>query len=330
MLFKQEGHILFIICVESSKTRGMGHLFRSLLYASYLDSIHEPYIVLINDDKGALDILESRNIPYRLVDFSDSSDWQTQVISEYNADVWIEDKFETTIEMTQNIKKNHILLCAIDEFGPGAELCDIHFAGMLYLTGHEVRGKKKYCGSEYVILNPEIEKYKKSRSDVSNVIISLGGSDPFGLTVEIVKEISKFDYNVEIIVGPDFDYRDELDEVNTRQYPVLQNVPSLIQVFSKFDFAITGGGVTCCEANSCGIPCIIFANAPHEVHTGNFMEKKGGAVYAGSYEGWDKDVLSKLNKLDIKQMSEAGMRTFDTKAIERIFTIIRQELRNEG
>ncbi len=321
-----EEQSLFIICVESSKTRGMGHLFRSLLYISYLDSINESYIVLINDDKGAIDILASRSIPYRLVDFSDVSDWQTKIINELKADVWIEDKFETTIEMVQNIKKNNILLCAIDEFGPGADFYDIHFAGMIYLTGHEVRGKKTYFGTEYVILNPEIDKYKKKRSEVSNVIISLGGSDPFGLTVEIVREISKFDYNVEIIIGPDFEYRKELDEVNTRQYPILQNVPSLIQEFSKFDFAITGGGVTCCEANSCGIPCIIFANAPHEVHTGYFMEKKGGALYAGSYEVWDKEVLSRIKDLNIKKMSEAGMQTFDTKAIERIFTIIRQEM----
>jgi spore coat polysaccharide biosynthesis predicted glycosyltransferase SpsG len=312
--------------VESSKTRGMGHLFRSLLYASYLDSINEQYIVLINNDKSAIDILASKNISYRLVDFSDTSNWQTQLIKEYHADVWLEDKFETSIEMAMNIKKNHIPLCAIDEFGPGADLCDVHFAGMIYLTGHEVRGKKICCGAEYVILNPEIDQYKKIRSEVSNVIISLGGSDPYGLTVDIVKEISKADYNVEIIIGPDFEYRKELEEANVKRYPILQNVPSLIQEFSKFDFAITGGGVTCCEANSCGIPCIIFANAPHEVHTGYFMEERGGAVYAGSYEGWDKAKITHIADLDVKSMSQAGMQTFDTKAIERIFFTIRQEM----
>lgn len=318
--------ILFIICVESSKTRGMGHLFRSLLYASYLESIGEEYVVLINDDKRSLDILSSRNIPHRIVDFSDTSDWQTPIIEEFHADVWLQDKFETPIIMAQNIKRNHILFCGIDEFGPGSDLLDIHFAGMIYLTGHAVRGKKILCGSEYVILNPEIDKYKRVRSKVSRVIISLGGSDPYGLTVDIVKEISKTDFDVEIIIGPVFDYKRELEAANTKKYPVLQNVPSLIQEFSKFDFAITGGGVTCCEANSSGIPCVIFANAPHEIHTARFMEEKGGVRYAGSYDGWDKTIINEIKYMDIEKMSTAGMQTFDTKAIERIFSAIRQEL----
>ena len=304
----------------------MGHLFRSLLYASYLDSINEKYIILINDDKNAIEILDSKGIPYRIVDYADSSDWQTPIIEGYQVDIWLQDKFETSIVMAQNIKKNKILLCAIDEFGPGAYLCDLHFAGMIYLTGHEVRGKKIFCGSEYVILNPEIDKYKKVRSEVSNIVISLGGSDPYGLTIEIVKQISKTDYNVEIIIGPDFDYKEELEKINIKKYPILQNVPSLIQEFSKFDFAITGGGVTCCEANSCGIPCIIFANAPHEVHTGHFMEKNGGAVYAGSYKGWNKNIMNSISEFDIEKMSRAGMQTFDSRAIERIFSTIRQEI----
>lgn len=318
---------MYIIGVESSKTRGMGHFFRSLLYASYLGKVGKPYIILINNDDRAIKILETKGIPFKVVDYADESDWETTVIKEVNAIAWIQDKFETSTHMASNISKNNILFCAIDEFGPGAELCDIHFAGMIYLTGHKVNGKKIYRGPEYVILNPEIDQYKRLRTKVSNVIISLGGSDPYGMTVDVIKQISKTNLSVEIIIGPDFDYRKELDEANTNNYPVLQNVPSLIREFSKFDFAITGGGVTCCEANSCGIPCIIIANAPHEMHTGAFMQSKGGAIYAGSYKGWDREIINGINSLDIEHMSRSGMFNFDTKAIDRIFNIIEQEIR---
>ncbi len=316
----------YIICVESSKTRGMGHLFRSLLYAAYLDCKREQYLVLVNNDRRALDILEEKKIPHRIVDFSDLSDWQTPLIKECNVKVWLQDKFETSYEMAQHIKKNNILFCAVDEFGQAAELCDIHFAGMIYLTGHEVRGKEIYCGEQFVILNPEIDQYKRVRTKAENIIISLGGSDPYGLTVGIIKEISQTNHNVEVVIGPDFDYRDELDKANTKDYPILQNVPSLIREFSKFDLAITGGGITCCEANACGIPCVIFANAPHEIRTGHFMETKGGAVYAGFYEEWDRKVIAEIANLDIEKMSRAGMCLFDTNAIERIFSIIRREM----
>ena len=97
------------------------------------------------------------------------------------------------------------------------------------------------------------------------------------------------------------------------------NVPSLVALFSEYDLVITGGGVTCCEANAAGLPCIIIANAPHEVNTGKFLEKKGGCIYAGSYESWDASILDKINELDLEKMSESGMRVFDTHAIQRIF-----------
>lgn len=305
----------------------MGHFFRSLLYASCLNKNGKQFIILINDDTKAVEILKSKKLPFIIVDFNDSSDWVTPIINQYHATVWIQDKFETTIEMAQNIMNNNILFCAIDEFGPGAELCDLHFAGMIYLTGHEVRGKKIFCGSEYVILNPEIDQYRRERTSTSRIIVSLGGSDPFGMTVKIVEKLSRTDYDVEVIIGPDFDYREQLDIANIKAYPVLQNVPSLIGEFSNFDFAITGGGITCCEANSCGLPCMIIANAPHEINTGRYMESKGGALYGGSFKGWNPDLIDKIKDLDIKSMSLAGMKTFDTKAIERIFSIIEMELK---
>lgn len=321
---------MYIICIESSKTRGMGHFFRSLLYASYLQRENKPFILLINDDTQAIYILKAKRIPFRVVDFADKSDWETAIIEEFKATVWLQDKFETPKWMAEHIVKNNILFCAIDEFGPGAELCDIHFAGMIYLTGHEIKGRKIYRGPEYVILNPEIEEYKKVRTKVSNIIISLGGSDPFGMTVDVVRQISKTSLSVEVVVGPDFDYFDELNEANIKNYPVVQNVPSLIKEFSKFDFAITGGGITCCEANSCGLPCVIIANAPHEMKTGLYMEHKGGAVCAGSYEGWNRYIIDNITNMNIEQMSIAGMTNFDTKAIERIFSIIEKEKKHEG
>lgn len=321
---------MYLICIESSKTRGMGHLFRSLLYADYLKKVDIPFIFLINEDKKAIGILKSKNIPYLIVDYSDNSDWQTAIIKRNNVNVWIQDKFETSLNMAQNIVRNNVLFCAIDEFGPGAEICDIHFAGMIYLTGYEIRGRRIYSGTEYVILNPETDQYKRTRTAVKKIVVSLGGSDPYGNTVKIVEELSRTGYYVEVIVGPSFDYHDELSAVNTRNYPILSNVPSLIKEFSRFDFAISGGGVTCCEANSCGIPCMIVANAPHEINTGLYLQRKGSAIFGGSYEKPDFKRINEISQLDIENMSKSGMKLFDSKGVDRIFTIIEKEIKYEG
>ena len=146
-----------------------------------------------------------------------------------------------------------------------------------------------------------------------------------GIGLIIVKELKKTNYNVTILIGPNFKFKTELDTINSGQFQIVQNVPSLIQYFYNFDFAITGGGVTCCEANATGLPCYIIANARHEENTGRFMEKIGGSLYLGAFGNWDLKSIQSINELDISTMSQKGIENFDTKAINRIFSIIKEE-----
>lgn len=321
---------MYLICIESFKMRGMGHLFRTILYADYLKEQGIPFLILVNDDQNSVEILLQHKLPYIIVDYESETDWETELIQKYDADVWLEDKFETSDKMAERIAKNTgVLFCMIDEFSRNAVYADIHFGGMLYLAGNQIEGKKTYYGSDYVILNPEIDKYKHYREGVTKIIVTLGGSDPFGVTVDVVRELNRTEFDVEIVTGPDFDYKEELNRVNVKNYPVKHHLPSMIEEFSKFDFAITGGGVTCCEANASGLPCLIIANAPHEEHTGKYMESKGGSIYAGAHDNWDRGMIARINGFDIGKMSRAGLEAFDTHAVQRIFTIIRQELNNE-
>ena len=62
---------MIAICIESSNSRGMGHLFRSLLYAEFLKKRNEQFIYLINNDEPSLKILSEKGIDYIIVDFSD-------------------------------------------------------------------------------------------------------------------------------------------------------------------------------------------------------------------------------------------------------------------
>ena len=314
---------MYILAIESSRTRGMGHLFHALQYAAYLERKSEPYLILINDDASSLRVLNDKHLPYRIVSYDDTEDWPSQIVKEYRPDVWLQDKFETDITLAKHIRKNDILFCLVDEFGTAAGMCDLHFGGMLYMTGHEVLGNKVYYGPEYVILNRDIEKYHRTRSEVKHIIVTLGGSDPYGVTVEVIEALSATDYEVEVVIGPNFTYQEELQQVNRKHYPVKQYLPSLIAEMDKFDFAITGGGVTCCEACAVGLPCLIVANAPHEVHTARHLERLECAIFAGEHGNWNKSLLGRIQNLDIHAMSKKGMNLFDAKAVERIFSEIK-------
>ena len=51
-----------VLCIESSHSRGMGHLFRGLNFIDYFSRRGYKILVLINDNEIAIEILKSREI----------------------------------------------------------------------------------------------------------------------------------------------------------------------------------------------------------------------------------------------------------------------------
>ena len=317
---------MIALCIESSNIRGMGHLFRSILLVEYLRHKDIPFLYMINDDEMSLSILEDRNIDYITVDFDDAlSNWESKIIDNYNISIWINDKYITSEDMGLHIKGAGIKFCVLDDMGPGEQYADVFIGGMIAPIRQDIKCKKKCIGSKYIILNPEIDIYKRKRVEINRILVTLGGSDPHGVTIEVVQELKKIGLCADILIGPDFALREELLRMNDNAFKIMQNVPSVIALFEDYDFAITGGGQTCCEAMASGLPCLIIANAEHEEKTGLWYESKNACLYAGMYGLWNRNLLNDIYKLNIENMSERGMALFDTGAIRRIISIIMNE-----
>lgn len=105
------------------------------------------------------------------------------------------------------MKNEGVLLAAIDDCGEGADYVDLHFCAMLF---HNLRGRHIYSGKEYMILNPEIARYRRRRTALNKILVTLGGSDTYGVTVKVVKILKEKGLKADIVTGPDFQHSDEL------------------------------------------------------------------------------------------------------------------------
>lgn len=309
---------MFGICIESSHTKGMGHLFRILNFIKYLRSMNTRFIVFVNDDPVAVNIIKSNNLAFEIVDLSDlESNWESNLIKKYSIDIWINDRLDTDIAHSLNVKKNNIKLVTLDDMGSGSELADINFCAMAFDSPERLKGKKILTGIKYLILNDEIAKHKRVRKKIENILVTLGGADTYGVTIKIVKIMSKSGISAAVITGPSFIYKDELSQVVNDLFTIKEAVPSLIEEFYNFDLAITGGGITPFEANASGLPCIIVANEPFEIGNGKFLERLGTSTFAGYYKEVRDDFID-LN-LDIEKMSATGIRNIKLNGAENIF-----------
>ncbi|HBV84731.1 MAG TPA: hypothetical protein DEB74_18410 [Lachnospiraceae bacterium] len=317
---------MIAICIESSHKRGMGHFFRALNLLDYLEKVNEKIVIVINKDRVSNQILDENHIMYETVDYSDViSNWENKIIQKYQIKIWILDKYETTIELTRHVKEKGVILAAIDDVGVGAELVDLHFCSMIF---HSMRGKYIYTGIEYLILNQKIKKYRRQRTKIQRILVTLGGSDTYGVTVKMVKLLKQNGCHADIIIGPNFSHLDLLEQELNSHFVLYKTVPSLIAKFYEYDIAITGGGVTCFEANASGLPCIIVANEIHEIEIGKYLASFGGAIFAGYYKDVEKKDID-ISEVDIVEMSKAALQAIPLNGMENIYKEIQNFKNNE-
>ena len=307
---------MFAVCIESSHKRGMGHFYRALIILEYLQKVKERAVLVINRDPVSIQILDEKKILYEIVDYSDvTGNWERDLVCKYQVDVWLLDKFETNVELARHVKNEKVILAAIDDCGEGASLADLHFCALLF---QNIRGKNVYSGKEYMILNPQIAQYKRERSALRKILVTLGGSDTYGVTVKVIRILKEKGYHADIIIGPNFQHRKQLRQVINDEFIVYDTVPSLIAKFYEYDLEITGGGVTVFEANASGLPCITIASELHEKDIAEYAQQFGGCIFAGYYKNLRKEAFD-LSGLDIMTMSVNGMKSFHLNGMENIY-----------
>lgn len=310
---------MFAICIEASHSKGMGHLFRMLNFTEYLKIQNEDFIFLINDNEKTKNILHEKNINFEVVNLCDyDSNWESAFIKKYHINYWINDRLETDINHAQNILKNSCKLITFDDLGSGARLSDINVCG-LFFNQENIEAKKVLKGVEYLILNNDIDTFKRERKDIQNILVTLGGSDTYGVTIKVLKLLKKYKLKATIHIGPSFEHKDGLKQELTENFEVINFIPSLIEEFAKYDLAITGGGITPFEANASGLPCLIIANELFEIPNGEFLCSINASKFLGYYENINEDVFKNIFELNITEMSKQGLFHLNTKATEIIY-----------
>jgi len=308
----------------------MGHLFRALNLAHRLEEKGKPYVVLANRDKAALDILRENKISPIIVDLSDAvTDWEGRLIRERGITRWLNDRLDTSRETAEHVKAAGIPLYTIDDMGPGAALADGNFASLIFEDTGSIPGRQVYAGCRYLILNPEIATYRRMRGRLERILVTLGGSDTYGVTLGVIRYFKKlrrergFDQKLTILLGPGSVIRGEAKEaVRGTDFEIVCGVPSLMRFFQGFDAAVTGGGVTALEAAASGLPCMVIANEPHEEQIGRYLEQNGCGVFAGYYKEMAPERFAQISGGDLPAMSRRGMETVDLDGAERVCRVL--------
>jgi spore coat polysaccharide biosynthesis predicted glycosyltransferase SpsG len=293
------------LCVEASHARGMGHLFRGLALAQALESQGARLGFYMNSFAPAEALLRDRGRSFTTVSLDDSG-WASGIIRKDGITAWLNDRLDTGAGHAADVKQAGAHLVTFDDRGPGAAQADLNIVAFPANDDEKLPGRRVLSGPQSLVLDPAIAGFRRPRTELNSLVVSMGGSDTYGVTVDVARALKDRGQSATLILGPGFAHDAALAAVKHDGLAVKRNVPSLAQEFSHHDLAITAGGVTPCEANAAGLPCIVIATESWEARTGHVLEQLGGSRFVGSRDRIDFSFLDQ--PLPIAAMSEAAMR----------------------
>ncbi|WP_211091452.1 hypothetical protein [Pseudothauera rhizosphaerae] len=288
---------------------------------------------LVNDDPVALNLIRGHGHRVDVVNLGSDNNWEASwLLAHPSVKVWVNDRLDTSEDHANRVKSCGVRLATFDDRGAGAAVADLHIAALVFDDTGSLLGRRILSGVDYLVLDPKLAGLRRVRETASAWLVTMGGSDTWGVTPRIMDALLSLGQGASVVLGPSFKHVADVEAVQARSPSDFftvhhRGVPSLADEMARHDLAITGGGMTPFQANAMGLPCIVVANEHFEVPVGRALERLGGSVFAGFHQDLDLSVLHR--RLQMAQMSQAGMRAVDLLGCDRVVKALRN-LAEEG
>lgn len=300
--------LLFV--VTGYQEVGLGHVYNSIAIA---DEILEHQVSFLVDNRSqlAFDIIKNANHSVYIQKEEDI----LLDIKKLNPDIIINDILDTTQSYIKSLKKISALVINFEDLGEGSQLADLVINAM-YPEKRKI--KNHFFGKDYFILRNEFQYSKsidKTNSQVKNVALTFGGTDPNNFTFKVVNEIYKYcekhNIKITVVLGMGYKKTNELDRF--ADISILKNISHLSEIIMSADICFTSAGRTTFEIASIGIPSIVLCQNYRE-STHFFASEENGFMNLGEAgeinEGKILDVFTwlvenpeKRNELNQKMMN---------------------------
>jgi UDP-2,4-diacetamido-2,4,6-trideoxy-beta-L-altropyranose hydrolase len=286
-----------------------GHAFTALdarLASSWLDSIGRSidWVILDGYIFNSQDHRNIRDFGARLLVIDDMAD-----LDIYEADIVLNQNFD-------------------------ADAADYHLA---HGTTMLMNTRFALLRQEFIGRRPEVR-----RTPAHRLMVTLGGSDPKGVSLLVVEALSKIHdmrFEVCLIAGSSNPHLDRLKaEVELvrpvgHEIDVLHYANDMPSVMNWADFAVIAGGSTSLEVAYMGLPALVLTLADNQAANAEAMQASGAAESLGWYVTLTADALAiALKRLAIdvprrQEMTARGQALVDGFGAKRVVETILEQLR---
>jgi spore coat polysaccharide biosynthesis protein SpsF len=185
-------------------------------------------------------------------------------------------------------------------------------------------------GWEWALLGQQqASERPRKQSPRPTLLVTMGGSDPFGLTLRCAQALKKLDpvFRARFVIGPGFADKNRLARTLVGLSPNFETVEGargLATEFAACDVALVAFGVTAYELAAAGVPAIYIGISDDHVLSASAFVEAGMGISLGHMDRLKPDVVAKsvwslLNdNVRRREMRAAGLMTIDGSGATRI------------
>lgn len=194
-------------------------------------------------------------------------------------------------------------------------------------------------GLDYALIRPAVvaASSESSEKDAIAVFVSLGGSDPLGITVRLVERLSDAGIHTRVAVGTATYQRSAvIDRLERLPATIVVDPARLPHELARSELAVVGAGTTMWEAAFLGVPAVGVVVADNQSNPARSAEDLGFVRSIDARAGLDLDqALSEVRALldngtARTTMSERGRSAVDGGGSRRVAAALSGLIKSAG
>jgi spore coat polysaccharide biosynthesis predicted glycosyltransferase SpsG len=324
---------------EGGSSIGMGHVARSINIARALKAAGIPVSFLVNDEVPVAGLLDDAGLPYRVwaLESPDPEGVTNRVV--------VIDTKKDVSRLATSLKMRGKRLLVVDNLTAcGVSDCvvipSLTFDKHEWAETGELPGGRlsNLCtGADYIIIGENFLRASKLEErgpsvDPLRVLVTMGGSDPNGLTEKIAGALHGMDaLEVVVVMGPAFRPSKGFGRFMASApagFSFLSGVRDLAPLMARADMAFTAMGTTAYELAYMGVPSVLIGNYPEDVFDLEALESMGICRSLGFYRNVKDEDIRRItgrfirNRGELKVISDDARKLIDGCGAERVADII--------
>ncbi len=337
---------VLLLRADASSQMGVGHLMRSLALAQAWQHFSGDVLYLGQCPEflqARLDSMGVRRVALQAAPGSIADAEETLDLANRHHATWvILDGYHFTSDFQLRLRTGHWRVGVIDDYGhlpryDGDLILNQNCYASSDLYPEHATSSRFLFGCQYTLLRDEFTRVARPERVFKNrakkLLITLGGSDPDGVTLKVLEILPQLDSALEVrlVIGGSNFHREELHRASAAVgAQVIDNATNMVELMDWADVAISAGGSTCWELMHRGVPMLLVILAENQKRNVEALSSAGVAVNLGWHNDWD--TVTAKNRLEEllndaprrEAMSQIGQEMVDGQGVQRVVEFMRE------